>query len=554
MKIDKMGPPFLSILSRDYENRNENPVEQLKKMPEVEKLVLHQEYEKFIQTSTPTDEAVETPTPSLEFNDHGKLEYKDYSLKATTGRKRSYRNRVSSEENSTQNAMKRFEELQEKNMFRRRNPTMIQMPRQQPEEDDFFKFITLVIGYLLTLLKKPYQQWTIEEKENIKDMVERVEDKTWMPEGSPCKGKIYHDLIMQIDLITRELTLGSYNHADWKNKEFISSLEFTVQMLKKPKWNHQDKKQLKARMETIERATKTNQEPEEEKLTQLQMDLIMMLPELYATRFIYHQGEILHLDQGVYRDTDHFYDLVNEIIDIPEWEIADCIEIKRHFDQMAEAGLFHNMKLAHTSEYGDLNAPLLKYMKLLCQQIDLKAREATSDLIERLKRKKSWSQWETAKLFMKLKPTDRHGNPRPDAPNEEEEKQIFQLIDMMEIKSNHKFDYLNLAGPRRYSRNEQYITESQRFHETESSISTKDLLKKLNTMPVNQWTRRDLHTLRVRITSDPDDIELNRHSLPVILTQCELNAAYSFSNLIGTGGITINKIPCTPLQLSLIHI
>jgi hypothetical protein len=222
---------------------------------------------------------------------------------------------------------------------------------------------------------------------------------------------------------------------------------------------------------------------------------------------------------------------------------------------MAEAGLFHNMKPAHTSEHGDLNAPLLKYMNQLCQQINIKARESTPDLIERLSRKKSWSQWEAAKLFMKLKPTDRHGCPSPDAPNEEEEKQILQLIDMMEAKSNHKFDYPNLTSQKRYSGSEMYIAECKRFHETESSITTKDLIKKLNTMPVNHWSKRDLYTLRARTISNPEDFKFNQHSLPLLLTQCELNATYSFSNYIGNGGVSrtlfekINKTPCIPQQI-----
>ena len=309
--------------------------------------------------------------------------------------------------------------------------------------------------------------------------------------GSVCRCGTYKLLV------TRMLALSEGNRNKAKNQAIAQTLKFLNKMLVRQEWAHLERKELEQEIEEARGEYHKQFGGELAKLIQLRTELYAQLRDLIPARFIYYTGEIKYLDRGVYRETDGFFTLVNEIWDLPEWDEDDWYEIQRHLHQAQQACLHPNMPRNLASPHEKINAFYLKYMLILCKQFKTKARETTDSLIERLNNKRE-SQLDIAKLYLRLKDTDRKGVLRLDYLTEEQEKAIKNLIAQAKRRSNGSLGWTHLPpqGPRSLLGKKE--EERRRIMETEDSISTTDLIRKLYMTPLSQWSRRDLMILRIR--------------------------------------------------------
>ena len=535
--MEEVRPPFLAIFSRDWDSRKENPVQQLKEMTNSEKKELDEEYAMYVGPKEKQKPKVPVPEFVIKGGAFDIPSYLDPRSNSIRKGLKAWKRANHLEDNE-------IKRLKEDNMNIRRSPEKPQLhllKKANNREDVYFKFITLVIGYICTFIENPC--WSRKNKEEVEEMEKRSESKSQSnrPISKPgvyCKIDTYELLMTQLSTIMEETqmyTLPDHEPGEERKNIMVETLKFMDKMLKMQEWGHQEKRELIYEIEEARQNYHKHFGGKHGKTHQLKVELYAQLGELIPTRFRYYEGEIKHLDRGVYRETDDFFNLVDEIIELPEWEEEDWSRVQKHFHQMQKAGLHPNMPLEHRSPHAKINAYLLKYMQQMCKQLKYKARESNDSFLHKMYKLKAWSYDDISRLYLRLKDTNRWGMLREDQLTPDQEKMLHKLISQADKRMNANLgrDYNFL--PRDYvSPMERKADEAHRFDETEDSITTTNLIRKLYMMPHTEWTRRDLYTLRQREENDYQE-KISGHSenwyhiQAITLLHCKTLEAFSMN-------------------------
>jgi len=383
----------------------------------------------------------------------------------------------------------------------RRKPQPIQyhlLRKAAKPENIYFRFLAVAIRFLLTFVGR--EKWPGKTKIPYHKLEKQAKELKGSENETTKHGLIYAELI-NIVVKLKKAEVQPSDKVKQLKTEYAGFLEDIYALLQKPVWTHQQKNEINYQIIQARRELESITDIHERQIKKLKTNMYQIInEELIPVRFRYYVGEVQYLDRGFYRNTDKLFTLVNDIIDLPEWDEQDCEQVQEHFKELLQAGLYPNAPENDKSRFYENNSMVLKYMETLCQQYNLKVRIPTDALIRQLKAKKGWGFTEISKLYLRLKETNRHGKDRNNYLTGVEADELEKLTDQVGTRFTglKTENYLLLPG-QNVPPWEQEMNEDRRFRETEDSILTSDLIARIVKTPMNQWEKRDLSTLRYRM-------------------------------------------------------